>query len=103
MTSKITAFHPPTRFVDEQTSGSFAWFRHEHRFEAVPRGTRLIDHWEHAAPLGVIGRIADWLVLGPLLGRLPARRQKSAALSEPTSAKRGGSPDTARPFDLRWL
>jgi ligand-binding SRPBCC domain-containing protein len=29
LTSKITAFEPPTRFVDEQTSGPFAWFRHE--------------------------------------------------------------------------
>jgi ligand-binding SRPBCC domain-containing protein len=79
LTSKITAFEPPTRFVDEQTSGPFAWFRHEHRFEAIPGGTRMIDDWQHAAPFGVIGRIADRLVLGPLLGRLLASRDAALA------------------------
>jgi ligand-binding SRPBCC domain-containing protein len=79
LTSKITAFERPTRFVDEQTSGPFAWFRHEQRFETVPGGTRMIDDWQHAAPFGVIGRIADWLVLGPLLGRLLASRNAALA------------------------
>lgn len=79
LTSRITAFDPPRRFVDEQTSGPFAWFRHEHRFEPTPSGTRMIDDWEHAAPFGVLGRIADRLVLGRLLERLLRRR--SAALT----------------------
>ena len=74
LTSQVTEFDPPHRFVDEQTSGPFAWFRHEHRFETTSSGTRMIDDWEHAAPFGVLGRIADRLVLGPLLGRLLARR-----------------------------
>jgi ligand-binding SRPBCC domain-containing protein len=78
LTSRITAFEPPTRFVDEQVSGPFAWFRHEHRFEAVPGGTRVIDDWEHAAPFGPIGKIVDALVLGRLLRRLLA--QRNAAL-----------------------
>jgi ligand-binding SRPBCC domain-containing protein len=79
LTSRITAFEPPTRFVDEQTSGPFAWFRHEHRFEVIPGGTRMIDDWQHAAPYGVVGRIVDRLVLGPLLGRLLAGRNGALA------------------------
>src|SRR6266850_2417581 len=59
LTSRITALEPPVRFVDEQVSGPFAWFRHEHRFEATPGGTRMIDDWRHAAPFGVIGRLVD--------------------------------------------
>ncbi len=78
LTSRITEFEQPTRFVDEQLSGPFAWFRHEHRFEPTASGTRMIDDWQHAAPFGVVGRVVDRLVLGPLLGRLLAER--SAAL-----------------------
>jgi len=79
LTSKITAFEPPTRFVDEQASGPFAWFRHEHVFEAIPGGTRMIDDWQHAAPFGVIGKVVDRLVLGPLLARLLAGRNEALA------------------------
>ena len=79
LTSRITGFDPPRRFVDEQTSGPFAWFRHEHRFEETPGGTRMIDDWEHAAPFGGLGRIADRLVLGRLLERLLAQRNAALA------------------------
>jgi ligand-binding SRPBCC domain-containing protein len=40
MTSRITQFRRPALFVDEQVSGPFAAFRHEHRFHAQPRGPR---------------------------------------------------------------
>lgn len=63
MTSRITAFERPSRFVDEQVSGPFASFRHEHRFEAVPGGTLMVDDWQHTAPFGPIGRVVDTLVL----------------------------------------
>jgi ligand-binding SRPBCC domain-containing protein len=79
LTSKITAFEPPTRFVDEQISGPFAWFRHEHRFDAIPGGTRMVDDWQHAAPFGIIGTIADRLVLDRLIRRLLARRNTALA------------------------
>jgi ligand-binding SRPBCC domain-containing protein len=79
LTSRITAFDPPRRFVDEQTSGPFVWFRHEHRFETTLEGTRMIDDWEHVAPFGLLGRIADRLVLGRLLERLLMRRGDALA------------------------
>jgi ligand-binding SRPBCC domain-containing protein len=70
LTSRITEFQRPMRFVDEQVSGPFASFRHEHRFEAIPDGTRMIDQWHHVAPFGVLGRIADRLLLERHLRRL---------------------------------
>lgn len=70
LTSRITAFDRPTRFVDEQVSGPFVWFRHEHRFEPSAGGTKMIDGWQHAAPFGIVGRLVDAVVLGPLLRRL---------------------------------
>ena len=91
LTSRITAFEPPVRFVDEQLSGPFAWFRHEHRFEAVPGGTRMIDDWQHAAPFGPIGRVADALVLGPRLRRLLARRNTALAREAEASSREIGA------------
>jgi ligand-binding SRPBCC domain-containing protein len=79
LTSRITVFEPPMRFVDEQVSGPFAWFRHEHRFEPIEGGTLMIDDWEHAAPFGVVGRIADALVVGRLLRRLLEARNAALA------------------------
>jgi ligand-binding SRPBCC domain-containing protein len=79
LTSRITAFDPPHGFVDEQVAGPFAWFRHEHRFEAVPGGTRMIDDWRHAAPLGLAGRVVDAVILGALLRRLLVARNEVIA------------------------
>lgn len=62
-TSRITAFEPPTMFIDEQVAGPFRSFRHEHRFRSVDRGTLMTDDWLHIAPFGVLGRLADRLVL----------------------------------------
>src|SRR5206468_5943881 len=70
MTSRITALERPSRFVDEQVRGPFARFRHEHVFEPVGGGTRMIDRVEFAAPLGLLGRIAERLVLGVYMRRL---------------------------------
>jgi ligand-binding SRPBCC domain-containing protein len=69
LTSRITAFEPPTRFVDEQSSGPFKSFRHEHRFESVPGGTKMLDDWRHEAPLGLLGAVVDRLILGRYLRR----------------------------------
>ncbi len=69
MTSRITAFEPPHRFVDEMVRGPFATFRHEHRFERHGGGTRMTDVVEVRMGLGPIGRVAD-LVAAPYLRRL---------------------------------
>jgi ligand-binding SRPBCC domain-containing protein len=69
LTSRVTAFEPPDRFVDEQVRGPFAWFRHEHRFVTVTEGSIMIDDWSHASPLGWVGRIVDRLILVRYLRR----------------------------------
>ncbi len=57
------------RFVDEQESGPFAFWRHEHDFEAIngAAATRVIDRVIYRVPLGPIGWIADWAVVRPAL------------------------------------
>ena len=80
VTSRITSFEAPHRFVDEMTSGPFASFRHEHRFEPVAGGVRMIDDWEHVAPFGLIGRLADRLFLARRMRSLLVTR--SAAIAQ---------------------
>jgi ligand-binding SRPBCC domain-containing protein len=46
--SIIDVWEPGDGFVDRQTIGPYRWWRHEHRFLAVPRGTLVVDHVEYA-------------------------------------------------------
>ena len=70
MTSTITEWDRPFRFVDEQRKGPFRSFRHEHVFEPVEHGTRLMDHVEFEAPFGLLGRAVERLVLARYLRHL---------------------------------
>ena len=63
--TRITAWEPPVRFVDEQIQGPYRVWIHEHRFEASGGGTRMVDRVDYGVPGGTLG---DWLVL-PLVRR----------------------------------
>ncbi|MET0911354.1 MAG: SRPBCC family protein [Ilumatobacteraceae bacterium] len=63
MTSEITCWDRPDRFIDEQTKGPFKTFWHQHEFRTVEGGTELHDTVRFEAPLGVLGRIAERAVL----------------------------------------
>jgi ligand-binding SRPBCC domain-containing protein len=78
MTSAITEYDYPARFVDEQRRGPFRRWWHEHTFAAVDGGTRMVDLVEFRSPLGPAGAIADHLVLGHYMPRL--LRQRNAWL-----------------------
>lgn len=52
--SKITAWSPPFRFVDEQVRGPYKYWIHEHSFTAEEDGTRVRDCVEYGVPLGRI-------------------------------------------------
>jgi ligand-binding SRPBCC domain-containing protein len=92
--SRVTVVERPTRFEDVQERGPFASFRHEHRFESLPGGgTRMRDRWEHSAPLGPLGWLADRVVLARHMRRLLETR--NAALkreAETEVARRRQSP-----------
>jgi ligand-binding SRPBCC domain-containing protein len=45
--TRIDIWEPGVRFVDRQLSGPYLWWHHEHRFEAVDGGTRVIDEVEY--------------------------------------------------------
>lgn len=57
--SRIDVWEPCVRFVDRQLLGPYRWWHHEHRFEPVSGGTRVIDHVEFVPRLRWVSR---WLV-----------------------------------------
>ena len=76
MTSRITEYDAPDSFVDEQTSGPFRRWRHEHRFVASEGGTVMTDLVEFEAPLGAIGRRVSRLVLTRYMTQLLEERNR---------------------------
>lgn len=74
MTSRITAHEAPHRFVDEQVSGPFARWWHEHTFVEAGGVTTMTDVVEFASPLGPLGRFVDRVVLTRYMTRLLTER-----------------------------
>jgi len=75
MTSAITEYYYPIRFVDEQQRGPFRRWWHEHTFTAMPDGrTQMTDVVEFQSPLFPAGSIADRLVLNHYMPRLLRHR-----------------------------
>jgi ligand-binding SRPBCC domain-containing protein len=71
LTSRVTEYDRPHRFVDEQVSGPFRSMRHEHLFEQAADGsTVMTDRMTFEAPLGPVGAVVGRFVLGPYLRRL---------------------------------
>jgi len=88
LTSRITEFDPPKRFVDEMVRGAFRSFRHEHQFHAIDGETEVVDIFDYTAPLGPLGRLADILFLTRYMTNLLRDRNaylKRAAESAPAS------------------
>ncbi len=61
--ARHTVYEPPHRFVDEQVSGPFRSWRHEHRIEACPEGAALTDEIRFELPAGPLGRLVAPLVM----------------------------------------
>jgi ligand-binding SRPBCC domain-containing protein len=59
ITSRITEFERPARFVDEMRRGPFRSFRHEHLFTTDGTATTMRDVVDYVLPLGPLGLAAD--------------------------------------------
>ena len=71
LTSTISAYERPSRFVDEQIRGPFAFWHHEHLFDAVTETeTEMIDRVDFRSPAGPIGLLVDRLLLERYMRRL---------------------------------
>jgi ligand-binding SRPBCC domain-containing protein len=73
--TRIDVWEAGVRFVDRQVAGPYVWWRHEHRFEAVAGGTRVVDHVEY---LPRVAALSSWFVARDV-ARIFAFRQRSLA------------------------
>jgi len=85
MTSRISVYERPVRFVDEQVRGPFRYWRHEHSFtwDEESGTTVMRDVISFAAPFGVLGRLAERLVLRRYMERLIASRNEHLSAQFP--------------------
>jgi ligand-binding SRPBCC domain-containing protein len=76
LTSKITGFNYPNYFVDEMVSGAFKSLKHEHHFSNINGLTTMKDIFVFESPLGLLGRLFNWLVLKKYMKDLLKTRNK---------------------------
>ncbi len=82
--SEITAWEPPRRFVDEQRTGPYRLWIHEHQFLEHEGGTRVRDTVQYSV---VGGLLVQRLLVAPDLDRIfEFRRQKVGEIFRQTSS-----------------
>jgi ligand-binding SRPBCC domain-containing protein len=75
LTSRITSLDRPNHFRDEMIRGAFRSMVHDHYFRALSADiTEMRDVFQFSAPLGVLGRIAEVLVLRRYMHKLLRER-----------------------------
>ena len=91
LTSTISAYERPVRFVDVQIRGPFAHWRHEHLFEAVSaQETRMVDRVDFRSPARPIGVLVDRWLLDDYMRALIRRRNAYLATSLNAGSQRPG-------------
>ncbi len=59
--SEITQVRAPHYFVDEQRSGPYRFWHHQHHLTTVGDGVAVEDIVHYRLPLGIVGVAAHWL------------------------------------------
>jgi ligand-binding SRPBCC domain-containing protein len=95
LTSKITAYERPYRFTDEMVRGAFRELRHAHEFLPQPPGVLMIDRFWFRAPFGLLGWVAERIVLtrymtGLLLTRNRYLKRLAEAGGDPVELRSAG-------------
>lgn len=77
---KITKFHAPEYFIDEQVEGDFKIMKHEHYFKPIDNGTIMIDQFHFETPRGVIGKLINTFYLEKYMTQL--LKERNALIKE---------------------
>jgi ligand-binding SRPBCC domain-containing protein len=75
----IKDYEPPHLFIDEQASGPYSLWHHEHTFEETGAGVVIRDQVDYRLPLGVLGRIAHAVMVKRQLLAIFRYRQATIA------------------------
>lgn len=72
--TEITAVKRGEYFIDDQRSGPYALWHHQHHFRTVPGGVEMTDEVNYAVPYGWLGRLANRFFVAPRLRTIFAYR-----------------------------
>ncbi|PWU03391.1 MAG: cell division protein [Bacteroidetes bacterium] len=72
--SKISKLDYPNEFLDEMEHGPFKFIYHLHKFTDNPSGTIMIDQFRFETPLGLPGKLVNYLFLTTYMKKLLEER-----------------------------
>lgn len=75
-TTEIKQVKEQEYFIDEQRFGPYAFWHHQHWFEAVENGTKMTDILHYKVPYGIIGTIADALFVNKMVDEIFEHREE---------------------------
>ena len=75
--TEITHVKEGEYFVDEQRSGPYALWHHQHHFKPIKGGVLMTDKLTYALPLGPIGVLANKLLVKKQIEKVFAYREKT--------------------------
>lgn len=62
--TEITQVEEKNFFIDEQRFGPFSFWHHQHHFEVAEHGVLMTDILHYRIPLGILGKLANYLFVG---------------------------------------
>lgn len=74
--TEITAMRESKYFIDEQKFGPFKMWHHEHHFEETEGGALMRDKLIYAMPFGVIGTLANNIMVGKQVKEIFGHREQ---------------------------
>lgn len=77
--TEITHVADRRHFIDEQRFGPYAFWHHQHHFEAVDGGVMMTDILHYKVPFGFIGALADMLLVDNRIEQIFSYRKKAVA------------------------
>jgi ligand-binding SRPBCC domain-containing protein len=76
LTVEIVHCNFPSYFEDQMKKGVFKSFTHRHYFETRHAKTLMKDVFEFESPMGIIGKVFNWVFLKGYMTKLLLRRNK---------------------------
>ena len=76
LSSEIIELNRPVYFADKMKKGIFKTFTHKHYFEDLKGGTLMRDQFVYQSPLGVLGKMADYIFLKAYMREFLKKRNR---------------------------